>query len=67
MEVTLVIEGAAPGNASVEILTAAGMDAHNTFEAPDAVRPAPFAGFTLRGRSLRVGLPAKSIVMIAAE
>jgi alpha-N-arabinofuranosidase len=66
-EVPLAIEGAVPGAATAEILTGARMDAHNTFAAPDAVRPAPFADFTVQGGVLRVELPAKSIVMIAAE
>ena len=66
-EITLAIEGAAPGDASAEILTAAQMDSHNTFEAPDIVRPAPFTDFTLQDGVLRVALPAKSIVMIAGE
>ena len=63
-EVTLAIEGAVPGNASAEILTAARMDAHNTFETPEAVRPEPFTEFSVEGGVLRVDLPAKSIVMI---
>ncbi|HKG91401.1 MAG TPA: alpha-L-arabinofuranosidase C-terminal domain-containing protein [Gemmatimonadaceae bacterium] len=46
------------------ILTAEQMGAHNTFEQPNAVRPAPFAGATLAGETLTVRLPPKSIVVL---
>ena len=46
------------------ILTAADMTAHNTFEAPNAVQPAAFAGATLKGDVLEVKLPAKSVVVL---
>ena len=49
---------------SGRILTAAAMDAHNSFDAPNVVRPAPFAGASISGRTLTVALPAKSIVML---
>jgi alpha-N-arabinofuranosidase len=40
------------------------MDARNTFEAPSAVKPAPFTGARVEGGSLKVELPAKSVVML---
>jgi alpha-N-arabinofuranosidase len=46
------------------ILTADAMDAHNTFDRPDAVRPASFRGATLAGDILSVDLPAKSLVVL---
>ena len=46
------------------ILTAAAMDAHNSFDHPDAVTPAPFTGATLREGGLDVVLPAKSLVVL---
>ena len=49
---------------SGRVLTAAAMDAHNTFDAPNAVKPAPFAGASINGRTLTVELPAKSIAML---
>ena len=33
--------------------------------APDVVRPAPFDGATLAGGTLKVRLPAKSVVVLA--
>jgi alpha-N-arabinofuranosidase len=46
------------------ILTADAMDAHNTFDRPDAVSPSVFTGATLTGDSLAVDLPAKSVVVL---
>ncbi|GIV60388.1 MAG: hypothetical protein KatS3mg043_1477 [Rhodothermaceae bacterium] len=43
------------------------MNAHNTFEQPDAVRPAPFDGARLTGATRTVALPPKSVVVLALE
>jgi alpha-N-arabinofuranosidase len=49
------------------ILTAPAIDAHNTFAAPDAVKPVAFSGATLKGDTLRITLPAKSVVVLTLE
>lgn len=49
------------------ILTAKTIDAHNTFENPEAVKPQEFKGAKLKKSSLRVKLPAKSIVTLALK
>jgi alpha-L-arabinofuranosidase len=64
--VTAKISGANVRSASGRILTAKAMDAHNTFDKPDAVKPVPFKA-TRKGDELRVELPAKSIVVVAIE
>jgi alpha-N-arabinofuranosidase len=64
IRVACTIAGAEPRSASGRVLTAGTMQAHNTFEAPDAVRPAPFSDFTLSGGSLSVTLPSKSVAML---
>ena len=46
------------------ILTASAMDAHNSFDHPDALKPAPFLGAMLRDGGLEVALPAKSLVVL---
>lgn len=46
------------------ILTAPAMNAHNAFDHPEAVRPAPFDGAKLQGEKLTVSLPAKSVVVL---
>jgi alpha-N-arabinofuranosidase len=50
--------------ATGRILTAPAMDAHNTFDAPRAVVPAPYAARVVGGR-LVFELPAKSIVVVS--
>ena len=49
------------------MLTAPAVDAHNTFAAPDAVKPAPFTGATLKGGALEVALPARSVVVLTLK
>jgi alpha-L-arabinofuranosidase len=62
--VSVALSGAAPRNVTGTILTAPAMDARNTFENADAVRPAAFSGASLAGGTLSVTLPAKSIVVL---
>jgi alpha-N-arabinofuranosidase len=49
------------------VLTAGAINAHNTFDQPDAVRPASFHGAAINGFSLKVDLPAKSVVVLEIE
>jgi alpha-N-arabinofuranosidase len=68
VEVAVEVAGAHAGAASGTVLTAAAMDAHNTFAAPQAVTPAPYqvtAQATASGGKLVLPLPAKSIVVVA--
>jgi alpha-N-arabinofuranosidase len=65
--VSAAIAGAAPGQASGEILTASAMDAHNDFAHPDAVHPMPFTGATVAGGTLSLTLPAKAIVVLTLQ
>lgn len=60
------IAAAIPGRSGVTgtILTAAAMDAHNDFTAPDAVHPVPFREAKLAGDTVTVDLPAKSVVVL---
>lgn len=48
-----------------EVLTAPQMDSHNTFDRPDAVKPAAFRGVSLRGSLLDVTLPARSVTVLS--
>jgi alpha-N-arabinofuranosidase len=47
-----------------EILTSARITDHNTFDKPDQVKPTNFNGATISGNTLKVKLPAKSIVTL---
>ena len=47
------------------VLTAEAMDAHNTFDAPDAIHPVSFDDFEITGGgALVANLPAKSVVLL---
>jgi alpha-L-arabinofuranosidase len=61
------LAGLAPKSVAGRVLTAPAIDAHNTFEAPDAVRPAAFGGAAVTGDTLEVKLPAKSVVVLALK
>ena len=52
---------------AARILTAAEMNAHNTFDAPDALAPKAFSGAKVSGGKLVVTLPAKALVTVALE
>jgi alpha-L-arabinofuranosidase len=62
--VTVKLAGVSPKAVSGRVLTASAMDAHNTFAAPDTVKPMAFDGATIKGDSLEVRLPAKAVVMV---
>lgn len=62
--VTVKLAGLSATSASGQVLTAAAMDAHNTFAAPDAVHPAPFNAATIQNGVLDVTLPPKSVVVL---
>ena len=62
--VTCTLTGYAATAVTGRVLTAAVMDAHNTFAAPATVHPEPFTGAELAGGKLTVALPAKSVVML---
>ncbi|RUS47303.1 alpha-N-arabinofuranosidase [Cohnella sp. AR92] len=49
------------------ILVGDAIDAHNTFENPERVAPAPFEGAKMDGNKLSVKLPAASVVLLTLE
>jgi alpha-N-arabinofuranosidase len=54
------------GTARGQILTAQTMDAHNTFDAPNRLRPTPYGGKT-EGGKLVFDLPAKSVAVVTLD
>ncbi|OHT21436.1 alpha-N-arabinofuranosidase [Edaphosphingomonas haloaromaticamans] len=62
--VTVKFDGLAAQGVSGRILTAPAINSHNSFDAPDVVRPAAFTGARIEGGVLTVDLPAKSVVML---
>jgi len=61
--VSVTLSGAHAGAAQGLVLTAAAMDAHNSFANPATVRPAPIA-LALKGERLTLQLPAKSVAVL---
>jgi alpha-N-arabinofuranosidase len=57
------IDGVAVRGATGEVLTAAKVDAHNSFDHPAEVRPRPFTGRAVGGQ-LVFDLPPKSIAVV---
>ena len=49
------------------VLTAAAMNARNTFEQPEQVKPQAFADFTVEGCTLHIQMPAKSVVLLTVS
>jgi len=68
-EASLQIDVAGPRARTVSgrVLTAAAMDAHNSFQQPEVIRPAPFTGARLEGARLEVTLPPKSVVVLELQ
>jgi alpha-N-arabinofuranosidase len=64
--VTADVSGAQVKGASGRVLTAKAMDAHNTVDAPEAVKPAPFSAKRSGGK-LVFRLPAKSVAVVALD
>jgi len=58
------IDGPKLGAVAGRILTADALDAHNTFDAPERVRPTAFTGATLRDATLEARLPPRSVVVL---
>ena len=65
MDVACTVRGFVPSGVTGRILTAEAINAHNTFEHPDVVQPAPFGGAQLAGESLSIALPPRSVVVLA--
>lgn len=63
---TLEIElrGMSASAVSGRILTADAMNSHNTFEDPNHIVPVAFQGARLRGSTLTVNLPSRSVVAL---
>jgi alpha-N-arabinofuranosidase len=64
---TATIVGASAQRVTGEMLTAATMDAHNTFEEPYGVHTTPFIGASISGEVLSLTLPAKSVVVLTLQ
>jgi len=64
VSVTCPLIGEAYKKVTGEILTASAMNAFNSFDKPDIVKPADFTGFTMKDGILTVSMPSKSVVVL---
>ncbi len=64
MGVSCELRGIKPTAATGRVLTAEAISAHNTFDHPERVKPAPFDGVTLTDNTLLLDLPAKSVAVL---
>ena len=62
--VSCKLAGTAAKSVSGRVLTAPAVDSHNTFAAPNVVKPVAFTGASLSGDTLTVALPPKSVVAL---
>jgi alpha-N-arabinofuranosidase len=65
-DVTLDVAGQAATSVRGQVLTADAMDAHNTFQNPQAIKPAPFSAAAAGGK-LTIKVPAKAVMVVAVE
>jgi alpha-N-arabinofuranosidase len=66
-EVNCELQGTRASAVSGRVLTAAAMQAHNTFESPEAVKPSEFHGAKVTNNGFTATLPAKSVVVLELE
>jgi alpha-N-arabinofuranosidase len=65
-DVSLDLPGQTVASVRGQVLTADAMDAHNTFDKPQAIKPAPFSASAAGGK-LTVKVPAKAVMVFAVE
>ena len=63
-EITVTISGGAARSVTGEVLTATAVNAMNTFDGPNTVKPAPFSAYKLEGSQLKLNIPSKSVVVL---
>jgi alpha-N-arabinofuranosidase len=64
MNVAFDLDGATAKEVTGEVLTAEKLDAHNTFEKPDQLKPAAFDGARAVDGDLKVEMPPRSVVVL---
>jgi alpha-N-arabinofuranosidase len=66
-QVSMTIAGASPTTVTGRVLTAATVNAVNTFDAPETVKPVPMTGLTLQRGQLTLNIPSKSVVVVEIQ
>jgi alpha-N-arabinofuranosidase len=60
----VALAGMAASTVQATLLTGSSMDAHNTFEAPNAVHPIAYSGAALEPHAVTVTLPPMSVIVV---
>jgi alpha-N-arabinofuranosidase len=66
-QVALKVAGAAARNIEGRVLTAPAVNTVNTFDKPDAVKPAPFTSIQAQGEQITLSLPSKAVVVLEIQ
>ena len=63
-EISVTISGGSIRGVSGEVLTSTAINAMNTFDSPNTVKPARFSAYRLAGSQLNLSIPSKSVVVL---
>jgi alpha-N-arabinofuranosidase len=66
VDVAVNVAGTKVKGAAGKVLTAAAMDAHNTFQNPQAIKPSAFSARAAGGK-LSIKVPAKAVMVVSLE
>jgi len=66
-EIVCELKEFTPKNVTGQTLTAEKINAHNTFDQPDAVKPVKLTDVKIDGQKISLRLPAKSVSVIEIE
>ena len=67
VELICELNGIPASKVSGQVLTAAKLDAHNTFDEPQRVKPSSFDGASIAGGTLQAHIPPRSVVVLRLE
>jgi alpha-N-arabinofuranosidase len=67
VELICELNGIRASKVSGQVLTAAKLDAHNTFDEPERVIPSSFDGASIAGGTLQAHIPPRSVVVLRLE
>jgi len=66
-EVAVDVPGVTIKSVKGRVLTAPAIDTHNTFQAPDTIKPAPFSANAGADGRLTIKIPSKAVIVVAVE
>lgn len=66
-EITTRVAGSIVKSITGEVLTSANMAAMNTFDNPNAIKPASFSSYKIQGDQLILSIPPKSVVVLELQ